>query len=33
MDWVLRYSVTTLGYAVPLFIVAYLILSNREVAK
>ena len=32
MDWVLKYSVTTLGYAVPLFIVAYLILSNREVA-
>ena len=33
MDWVLKYSVTTLGYAIPLFIVAYLILSNREVAQ
>ena len=33
MHWVLIHSITTLAYAVPLFIVAYLILSNREVAQ
>jgi len=33
MDWILSHTVMTLAYAVPLFIVAYLILSNREVAK
>jgi hypothetical protein len=33
MDGILKYSVMTLAYAIPLFIVAYLILSNREVAK
>ena len=33
MDWVLNHSVTTLAYVVPLFVVAYLILSNREVAQ
>jgi len=33
MGWVLNHSVMTLAYAVPLFIVAYLILSNREVAQ
>ena len=33
MEWVLNHSVMTLAYAVPLFIVAYLILSNREVAQ
>jgi hypothetical protein len=33
MDWVLNHSVTTLAYAVPVFIVAYLILSNREIAQ
>jgi len=32
-DWVLIHSITTLAYVVPLFIVAYLILSNREVAQ
>jgi len=31
--WLLNHSVMTLAYAVPLFIVAYLILSNREVAQ
>ena len=33
MGWVLNHSVMTLAYAVPLFIVAYLILSNRETAQ
>jgi len=33
MDWVVIHSITTLAYAVPLFIIAYLILSNREVAQ
>ena len=33
MNWVMVHSVTTLAYAVPLFVVAYLILSNREVAQ
>ena len=33
MGWVLNHSIMTLAYAVPLFIVAYLILSNREVAQ
>ena len=33
MDWVLIHSVMTFAYAVPLFVVAYLILSNREVAQ
>ena len=32
-NWLLVHSVMTLSYIVPLFIVAYLILSNREVAK
>ncbi|MCL2004664.1 MAG: hypothetical protein FWG73_00725 [Planctomycetaceae bacterium] len=32
-NWVVIHTITTLAYAVPLFIVAYLILSNREVAK
>jgi len=32
-DWVMVHSVTTLAYAVPLFFVAYLILSNREIAQ
>jgi hypothetical protein len=31
--WLLNHSVMTLAYAVPIIIVAYLILSNREVAK
>ncbi|MDR1268262.1 MAG: hypothetical protein LBK82_01945, partial [Planctomycetaceae bacterium] len=31
--WLLNHGVMTLAYAVPIFIVAYLILSNREVAK
>ena len=31
--WLLNHSVMTLAYAVPLFIVAYVILSNREVAQ
>jgi hypothetical protein len=33
MDLVVKHSVVTLAYAVPIFIVAYLILSNREVAQ
>jgi hypothetical protein len=33
MHWVLNHSIMTLGYAVPIFLVAYLILSNREVAR
>ena len=33
IGWVLNHSVMTLAYAVPLFVVAYLILSNREVAQ
>jgi hypothetical protein len=33
MDWILNHSAMTLAYAVPLFIIAYLILSNREVAQ
>ena len=33
MDWILNHSVMTLAYAIPLFIIAYLILSNREVAQ
>jgi hypothetical protein len=33
IGWVLNHSITTLAYAVPLFIVAYLILSNRETAQ
>jgi hypothetical protein len=33
MNWVLIHSITTMAYALPLFIVAYLILSNREVAQ
>ena len=32
-DWVLMHSFLTLGYVVPLFVVAYLILSNREIAQ
>jgi len=32
-NWLLVHGVMTLSYVVPLFIVAYLILSNREVAK
>jgi len=31
--WLLNHSVMTLSYAIPIFIIAYLILSNREVAK
>ncbi|GHT26681.1 ABC transporter permease [Planctomycetales bacterium] len=31
--WLLNHTLMTLSYALPLFIVAYLILSNREVAK
>ena len=31
-DWLIIHTVTTLAYAIPLFIVAYLILSNREIA-
>ncbi|MCL2742816.1 MAG: hypothetical protein FWE67_03090 [Planctomycetaceae bacterium] len=31
--WLMNHTIMTLAYAVPLFIVAYLILSNREVAK
>jgi hypothetical protein len=33
MHWVLIHSITTFAYAIPLFIIAYLILSNREVAQ
>jgi hypothetical protein len=33
VNWLLVHGVMTLSYVVPLFIVAYLILSNREVAK
>ncbi|MCL2711403.1 MAG: hypothetical protein FWE95_11035 [Planctomycetaceae bacterium] len=33
MHWVLNHSIMTMAYALPLFIVAYLILSNREVAQ
>ena len=33
LHWVAIHSVTTLAYVVPLFIIAYLILSNREVAQ
>ena len=33
MNWILHHSIVTLAYAVPVFIVAYLILSNREVAQ
>ncbi len=32
-NWLLVHGVMTLSYVIPLFIVAYLILSNREVAK
>ncbi|MDR3232171.1 MAG: ABC transporter permease [Planctomycetaceae bacterium] len=32
-DWLLIHGVMTIAYAVPIFIVAYVILSNREVAK
>ncbi|MDR0870381.1 MAG: hypothetical protein LBN39_06265 [Planctomycetaceae bacterium] len=32
-NWLANHSVMTLAYAVPVFIVAYLILSNREIAK
>ncbi|GHT23571.1 ABC transporter permease [Planctomycetales bacterium] len=32
-NWLLNHSVMTFAYAVPIFFVAYLILSNREVAK
>ena len=32
-NWVLIHTVTTLAFVVPLFIIAYLILSNREVAQ
>ena len=32
-NWVAIHSITTLAYVVPLFIAAYLILSNREVAQ
>lgn len=32
-NWLLVHSVTMFAYAVPVFIVAYLILSNREIAK
>lgn len=31
--WLANHTVMTLSYAIPIFIVAYLILSNREVAK
>lgn len=31
--WLLQHGILTLAYAIPIFIVAYLILSNREVAK
>ena len=31
--WLLNHSIMTFGYVLPLFIVAYLILSHREVAK
>ncbi|MDR2115244.1 MAG: hypothetical protein LBP87_02570 [Planctomycetaceae bacterium] len=31
--WLLNHGIMTLAYAIPIFIVAYLILSNREVAK
>ncbi|MDR1480164.1 MAG: hypothetical protein LBJ00_14605 [Planctomycetaceae bacterium] len=31
--WLLNHSVMTFAYAVPIFFVAYLILSNRELAK
>ena len=33
MDWVLNHSITTLAYVVPLFVIAYVILSNREIAQ
>ena len=33
LHWLLNHSVMTLAYAIPLFIVAYWILSNREVAQ
>jgi hypothetical protein len=33
IGWILNHSIMTLAYAVPLFIIAYLILSNREVAQ
>jgi hypothetical protein len=33
MGWILNHSVMALAYSLPLFIVAYLILSNREVAQ
>jgi len=33
LDWVVIHSITTLAFVVPLFIVAYLILNNREVAQ
>ncbi|MDR3183684.1 MAG: hypothetical protein LBT89_12345 [Planctomycetaceae bacterium] len=32
-DWLLIHGIMTLAYALPIFVVAYLILSNREVAK
>jgi hypothetical protein len=33
IGWLMNHSVMTLAYAVPLIIVAYVILSNREVAQ
>jgi len=32
-NWLLVHSVTTFGYAIPIFIIGYIILGNREVAK
>ncbi|MDR1925726.1 MAG: hypothetical protein LBQ66_15265 [Planctomycetaceae bacterium] len=32
-EWLLNHSIMTFAYAIPIFIVAYLILSNRELAK
>jgi hypothetical protein len=33
VNWLMNHTLMTLAYAVPIFVVAYLILSNREVAK
>ncbi len=33
IDWILQNGLTTFSYIIPLFIVGYLILGNREVAK
>ncbi|MDR1960379.1 MAG: ABC transporter permease [Planctomycetaceae bacterium] len=32
-NWIFVHSVTTFGYVLPIFFIAYIILSNREVAK